>query len=517
MNEFIIVPDTGALIDGRITAMIRGKNARVIVHNSVVAELEHQANIGKETGYAGLEELTRLSELAKNKAIHLEFTGTRPSADEIERARFGEIDAKIRDAAYANKGLLVTTDKVQAAVASAQGVQTQYLEPIITEAKLTLAHYFDETTLSVHLKEGVRPKAKKGKPGAFELVEINEKELTKHVIDNLIQEAIEYTRRVPDSFVELDQSGVTVLQIQNYRITYTRPPFSEARELTAVRPIAKLHLDDYKLNKPLYERLTGKAEGILIAGAPGSGKSTFATALAEHYASLKKIVKTLESPRDLQVGKEITQYAYSDRDPGLATDVLLLSRPDYTIFDEVRKPNDFKNYADLRLAGIGMVGVVHASKPIDAIQRFIGKIDLGLIPQVIDTIVFINKGMPEKVYSLSYVVKTPSGMTERDLARPVIEARDFMVNQLEYEIYTFGEETVVFPVKKDKDTKKDTSKIEKRLQDAIPFEFEYEINGGKVTLYVEEKYIPRLIGNKGKQILKLEKKIGMAIDVRPLN
>lgn len=514
MNENVIVPDTGALIDGRITSMLRGKIARVIVHNSVVAELEYQANIGKETGFAGLEELKNLSNLAKTKAITLEFTGSRPTSSEIERARFGEIDAKIRESALECKGLLVTTDKVQAAVATAQGIQVQYLQPVITEPKLTLANYFDETTLSVHLKEGVLPKAKKGKPGDFELVEIGSKELTKDVIDNLIQEAVEYTRRLPDAFLEFDKGGVTVLQIQNYRITYTRPPFSEARELTAVRPIAKLTLEEYHLNKQLYERLTARAEGILIAGAPGSGKSTFATALAEHYASLKKIVKTLESPRDLQVGKEITQYAYADKDPGLATDVLLLSRPDYTIFDEVRKPNDFKNYADLRLAGIGMVGVVHASKPIDAIQRFIGKIDLGLIPQVIDTVVFIDKGQPAKIYSLSYTVKTPSGMTERDLARPVIEARDFTINQLEYEIYTFGEETVVFPVKKDKDVKRDSGKIEKKLEHLLPFDYEYEINGNRLILYLEEKYIPRVLGNKGKNIAKLEKKIGMSIDVR---
>ena len=43
---------------------------------------------------------------------------------------------------------------------------------------------------------------------------------------------------------------------------------------------------------------------------------------------------------------------------------------------------------------------MHASKPIDAIQRFIGKIDLGVIPQVIDTIVFIEKGRVAKVFRL---------------------------------------------------------------------------------------------------------------------
>jgi ATPase len=56
------------------------------------------------------------------------------------------------------------------------------------------------------------------------------------------------------------------------------------------------------------ERLSGKAEGIIISGPPGSGKSTLASSLAEFYLQRRKIVKTFESPRDLQVPQEVTQY-----------------------------------------------------------------------------------------------------------------------------------------------------------------------------------------------------------------
>ena len=38
-----------------------------------------------------------------------------------------------------------------------------------------------------------------------------------------------------------------------------------------------------------------------------------------------------------------------------------------------------------------MVGVVHANSPLDAVQRFIGKIELGIIPNVLDTVVFVKR------------------------------------------------------------------------------------------------------------------------------
>jgi len=82
-------------------------------------------------------------------------------------------------------------------------------------------------------------------------------------------------------------------------------------------------------------------------------------------------------------------------------------------------------FSDLRLAGVGMVGVIHANSPLDAVQRFIGKIELGIIPNVLDTVVFVKDGKIAKVYELELKVKVPSGMTEQDLARPVIEVRNF--------------------------------------------------------------------------------------------
>ena len=94
-----------------------------------------------------------------------------------------------------------------------------------------------------------------------------------------------------------------------------------------------------------------------------------------------------------------------------------------------------------------MIGVIHANSPIDAVQRFIGKIELGMIPHIIDTIIFLKDGNINKVYELKLTVKVPSGMVEEDLARPLVEIFDFENGELEYEIYTYGEENIVVPVK----------------------------------------------------------------------
>jgi len=164
-----------------------------------------------------------------------------------------------------------------------------------------------------------------------------------------------------------------------------------------------------------------------------------------------------------------------------------------------------------------MVGVVHANSPLDAIQRFIGKIELGIIPNILDTVIFVNNGRIEKVYDLELKVKVPSGMTESDLARPVIEVRNFQDNVLEHEIYTFGEENVIVPVAK----RIQKVGIEKLAEDKIKDTFKrYDPNAqveilsdNRVKVLVNEQYIPSIIGRGGSNINEIEKSLQIHIDV----
>lgn len=308
-----------------------------------------------------------------------------------------------------------------------------------------------DNTMSVHLRENQYPMAKHGYPGNWKLQRVNSELMNRENIIDIIEQINDYASLDDeDTFIEDQKGTYQVIQLRNYRIVITYPPFSDAFEITLVRPTIKKSLMDYKLHKSLLSRLQDRAEGILIAGAPGHGKSTFASALANHLADQELIIKTIEKPRDLQVDDRITQFTILPDDFEKVADLLLLMRPDYVIFDEIRKSLDFGLYGDLRLAGVGMVGVIHATRPIDAIQRFVNRIELGLIPSIIDTVIFVNNGSVDTVLSLRMVVKTPFGFKDEALARPVIEVRDFIQGNPMYELFSFGEQVVVIPTSKKK-------------------------------------------------------------------
>ncbi|MBI3027130.1 Flp pilus assembly complex ATPase component TadA [Candidatus Woesearchaeota archaeon] len=520
-----VVPDTSVIIEGLLSEKIRQNHIKaneIIIHEAVIAELEHQANLGKAIGFLGLDEIKRIKSISEGKEFILSFKGQRPKAAEIRHASLGEIDSLIRQLAYDEDATLITSDKVQSEVGLAKGMKIYYYKrPEKGLRKLKLERFFDETTMSVHLRENVPPYAKKGMPGNWQFKELRKALLKQEEIQDMSREIIEDAKLRKDGFIEIERAGSTIVQLGSFRIVITRPPFSDGWEITAVRPVKKLNLEDYKLSEKLMKRIAEQAEGVLVAGAPGMGKTTFAQGLAEYYAFQNKIVKTVEAPRDLILPERITQYSISYGDAQEIHDILLLSRPDYTIFDEMRNTDDFKLFADLRLAGVGMVGVVHATSPVDAIQRFIGRIEMGVIPQVIDTVIFIKNGFINKVLALKMTVKVPSGMTEADLARPVVVVNDFETGKLEYEIYSYGEQTVVVPVQEGREK----SSAHKLAENTIVQEFQkYSRNvevemlsDNKCAVYVPDEDIARIIGKQGANITRIEERLGIGIDVKSLN
>ncbi len=526
-----IIPDTSAVIIGAVSDILEKEDLdypEIIVPEAVVCELEHQANANRSEGHKGLRELQKLQALQDEGELAITFKGRRPTNYDIRYAKSGEIDSIIRDLARSEMGTLLTNDKVQAEVAKSQGIPVYFYEQKIIEKPLSIEKYFDENTMSIHLKENVVPMAKKGTPGHIDFEVLNEKRYTYRELQEIVAEILDKAKSDPKTYMESDKEGSYVVQSREYRISIAYPPFSEALEITAVRPVANIDLNEYHLSDKLLERIRNNAEGILISGSPGAGKSTFVQAIGKYYSSkLNKVVKTMESPRDLQLPDEITQYAPLEGSMENTADVLLLVRPDYTIYDELRKNTDFNIFADMRLAGVGMIGVVHATRPIDAIQRIASRVELGVIPSIVDTSIYIEDGEVRSVYETKMTVKVPTGMKEADLARPVIEVRDFESGELKNEIYTYGEQTIVMDIGLVNGESTEGSgkssvdliaerEILRRIKKILPKKAKVDvdvISPERANIYIPEEFIPKIIGKNGKRIAEIEDMIGISLGV----
>lgn len=535
-----IIPDTSAVIIGAVSKLIEEEDLdypEIIVPEAVVCELEHQANANRSEGRRGLKELQKLQELQDEGELAISFKGRRPTNYDIRYAKSGEIDGIIRDLARSEMGTLLTNDKVQAETAKAQGIPVYYYKQEYVEKPLSIEKFFDENTMSIHLKENVVPMAKKGTPGHIDFEVLNERRYSYRELKEIVDEILDKAKSDPKTYLESEKEGSFVVQSREYRISIAYPPFSEALEVTIVRPVANISLDEYRLSEKLLDRIRTSAEGILISGSPGAGKSTFVQAIAKYYSSkLNKIVKTMESPRDLQLPDEITQYAPLEGSMENTADVLLLVRPDYTIYDELRKNTDFNIFADMRLAGVGMIGVVHATRPIDAIQRIASRVELGVIPSIVDTSIYIEDGKVTSVYETKMTVKVPTGMKEADLARPVIEVRDFETGELKNEIYTYGEQTIVMDMNLVNGSSQEErhkssvdriaeAEILRKIKKLLPKKAKVEvevISPERANIYIPDDYVAKIIGKNGKRIAEIEESIGISLGVeviedKPIN
>ncbi len=513
------VPDTSVIIDGRFTKYLdtMQSGSRILFSEAMLAEVEHQANKGRNTGFTALDEMERIREKCIDTGITVEFVGSRPNQWQMINGHNGEIDNLIREIAKGYEATLVTGDQVQARIAKIKGIKSVYLPP--NESNETnFEQFFLKNTISVHMKADNYVKLKNGAPGDVKTVK-TKKIISVPEIESIIANIIKRARNEDKSFIEMEMNGVTVVQLGNFRIVITSPPFSSSYEITAVRPIAKKELEYYEVPDQILEHIFSGSAGILVAGSPGAGKSTFVQALADRINEKGKIVKTMEKPRDLQVSSEITQYTAIDSSMEKTGDVLLLVRNDYTVFDEMRVTSDFRVFSDLRLAGVGMIGVVHATRPVDAIHRFIGRIELGLIPQVIDTILYVKDGRISAYLSLSHTVKVPAGMVQDDLARPVIQVKDSISNKELYEIYSFGEQIMVVPLEEISQSPElknlDLKYIKERLSSYTGIDdLVVEAKGkNRVRVFIPQESRARIIGKKGSRIYDIEKKLGIHIDV----
>ena len=115
-----------------------------------------------------------------------------------------------------------------------------------------------EDVHTVFLKADCPPRVKRGKIGELKLVETEDDDgkwdnlRLESLQEELVDLANENKHR-SDCFLEIDRQGCQVIQLGDLRIACAWPPFADAREITIVRPVAKLSLSDYELDKRLID------------------------------------------------------------------------------------------------------------------------------------------------------------------------------------------------------------------------------------------------------------------------
>ena len=374
---------------------------------------------------------------------------------------------------------------------------------------------------TVFIKADCPPRVKRGSIGQLRLVDVEGADdgkwdtLRMESLQEELVGLVDEHRHRSDCFLEIDRKGCQVIQLGDLRISCAWPPFADAREITIVRPVAKLSLGDYELDQRLIDRLADHHRGVFICGRPGSGKTTLAQAIAEYLdTDVGAMVKTMEAPRDLQLADRITQYAPLEGDLEKTAEIIFLVRPDFVIFDEVRRARDFEIFADVRLAGVGLLGVTHANSALEAIQRLIGKVELGLVSQVLDTIIHVEAGQIEQVMELRMTVKPPTGMQE-ELARPVIEVVEFPSGKITHEMFAFGSEIAVVPVEGRKQGALSPMKTLARdqlvhiIQQWVGVQCQVQFKGeSSATIYAPQNMISTLIGKGGENVRQLQDELG---------
>ena len=223
----------------------------------------------------------------------------------------------------------------------------------------------------------------------------------------------------------------------------------------------------------------------------------------------------------------------------------------------------------MSLAGLGMVGVIHANSVRDAVQRFADRVDFSVLSQIASTIVFVKEGIITKIYDVSFTIKVPEGMASEMHIRPVTTVADQENGELVLDIFRYDGETIVMPVmagvlphapvpavqpvaakatahaqvqsigqpvamsqpvrspvasqdapRSESEERPGWKLMEKEIQREIGrytegFVDVQMVSDTKAIVYIDDKDVPAAIGKGGKNVSAIVNKIGIGIDIKP--
>ena len=98
---------------------------------------------------------------------------------------------------------------------------------------------------------------------------------------------------------------------------------------------------------------------------------------------------------------------------------------------------------------------------------------------------------------------------------------DYITKKLEFEIYSYGEETVVIPVTEESSSADPTKlmaakQLERELRAYVDDVKVKIISSNQAEVYIPDEEIAKFIGKEGKNISQIEKKVGFRLKVKEL-
>ncbi|MGC9131885.1 MAG: ATPase, partial [Pyrobaculum sp.] len=169
------VADSSVVLDGTLKeAVVAGKvRGTVFILSELVEYFSQLARSGDGVGVVGMEELRDLydvvDKLGLGDFVKIEVV---PAGRRLEP---GELDAYARRLAKENGYVYVTSDELARDTAVVEGVEVLYLGK--TRDVLAIEKFFGPDIMSVHLKEGLPPFGKVGRPGSWRIVQLSEEPL----------------------------------------------------------------------------------------------------------------------------------------------------------------------------------------------------------------------------------------------------------------------------------------------------------------------------------------------------
>ena len=127
-----------------------GAGVRVLLHRALLKLIEEKAFMGDVAAVNGLK---RFVEKSRERGVEIEIVG-----DPSEAGRWREAAVEL----CLERGFtLLTSDPISAKIAEAMGVRCIYLHPT---PPLAIEEVFTGDVMSLHMKEGLPPRIKRGHP-----------------------------------------------------------------------------------------------------------------------------------------------------------------------------------------------------------------------------------------------------------------------------------------------------------------------------------------------------------------